>query len=74
MSTSEANSAAGEHGAAAWAEGAGGVLWVERWGDLTLVVADRGGDAAAGERWGVVDGVVRATWRTLTRSRYPRLR
>jgi len=72
--TAVVGTAAGDHGAATWAEGTGGVLWTERWGDLTLVVADRGGDATAAERWAVVDGVVRDAWRTLSRSEYPPLR
>ena len=67
------SSSQGEAGGATLAVSDIGVLWVERWGDLALVVVDRGGLAAENDRRATIDLVVDRTWANLERSRYPDL-
>ena len=61
----------GEHGRGWFAESEVGSLWVERWGDMALVVLDWHGDASPSERSAVIRAAVDSTWATLERSRYP---
>ena len=48
-------------------------IYIERWGDLAVVVLDTGGPATALERETTLHETAERVWSTLTRSRYPNL-
>ena len=73
LDTRDRASSAGAEGEATLAVNEAGVLWVERWGDLALVVIDRGGIADAESRRAFVSDLVDRAWSGFERSRYPDL-
>ena len=73
LGTRDRELSAGEAGEATRTLTESGVLWVERWGDLALIVVDRGGPADIPTRQSTVEHIVERVWATFERSRYPDL-
>lgn len=73
LGVSASSVGSGEHGTAWQAESAAGLLWVERWGDLALLVLDWHGEARERRRRDAVESAVSSVWATVRRSRYPEL-
>lgn len=69
MSDAFGSGASGENGSATVWEGSEGVVWVERWGDMVLLVSDRGAGPGLGTDG--VRAVIDRVWATHTRSAYP---
>ncbi len=71
LNTMERTELSGAHGGSWTAETPDGLLYVERWGDLALVVSDRFGTVGEAERHAAVSQAVASVWRTASRHAYP---